>query len=142
MPQQVQQILVLILVAAYLVLPFDLIPDITPVFGWFDDLAFVALAYIKWRSDQKQDGKKIEPDKKKRKSNRHNCQTNKPQLNDPYRALGLVGPASQDEIKRAFHRLAKQYHPDKASTNIIDKAHANEKMAEISNAYNRLRKVG
>ena len=33
---------------------------------------------------------------------------------DPYRTLGLTPGASQAEIKRAYRRLAKLYHPDSA----------------------------
>jgi hypothetical protein len=33
---------------------------------------------------------------------------------DPYRTLGLAHGATQAEIKRAYRRLAKEYHPDSA----------------------------
>ena len=33
-------------------------------------------------------------------------------INDPYKVLGLSPDASDDEIKRAYRRLAKKYHPD------------------------------
>ena len=33
---------------------------------------------------------------------------------DPYRVLGLAPGASADEVKRAYRRLAKRYHPDSA----------------------------
>ncbi len=34
--------------------------------------------------------------------------------NDPYRTLGLEPGASLDDVKRAYRRLAKRYHPDAA----------------------------
>jgi molecular chaperone DnaJ len=49
---------------------------------------------------------------------------------DFYKVLGVPETASADEIKRAFRKLARQYHPDK---NPDDKT-AEEKMKEISEA--------
>jgi molecular chaperone DnaJ len=49
---------------------------------------------------------------------------------DFYKVLGVSETASAEEIKRAFRKLARQYHPDK---NPNDKA-AEEKMKEISEA--------
>src|SRR4051794_8402032 len=36
------------------------------------------------------------------------------QPTDPYRTLGLNPGASADEVRRAYRRLAKVYHPDSA----------------------------
>ena len=33
-----------------------------------------------------------------------------------YKTLGLKSTATQDEIKKAFRKLALKYHPDKVST--------------------------
>jgi len=49
---------------------------------------------------------------------------------DFYKVLGVAENATADEIKRAFRKLARQYHPDK---NPGDKA-SEEKMKEISEA--------
>jgi molecular chaperone DnaJ len=49
---------------------------------------------------------------------------------DFYKVLGVAESASAEEIKRAFRKLARQYHPDR---NPNDKA-AEEKMKEISEA--------
>jgi DnaJ-class molecular chaperone len=50
---------------------------------------------------------------------------------DPYQELGVARSASADEIRRAFRKLAKQYHPDK---NQGDKA-AEEKFKRVSAAF-------
>lgn len=50
---------------------------------------------------------------------------------DPYQELGVARSASADEIRRAFRKLAKQYHPD---ANPGDKA-AEERFKRISAAF-------
>lgn len=52
-------------------------------------------------------------------------------MRDPYSVLGVTRSASETEIKAAFRKLAKQYHPDRNSGD----ARAKEKFAEINNAY-------
>jgi DnaJ-class molecular chaperone len=52
-------------------------------------------------------------------------------MRDPYEVLGVGRSASEAEVKRAYRKLAKQYHPDKHSG---DKR-AQSKFTEISSAY-------
>src|SRR5687767_150971 len=52
-------------------------------------------------------------------------------MRDLYEVLGVKRESSQADIKKAYYRLAKQYHPDH---NPNDKA-AEEKFKEASNAY-------
>jgi molecular chaperone DnaJ len=51
-----------------------------------------------------------------------------------YDALGVPKTASQDEIKKAYRKLARQYHPD---TNAGDKE-AEERFKEVQGAYDVL----
>jgi molecular chaperone DnaJ len=53
---------------------------------------------------------------------------------DLYETLGVTKAASQDEIKKAYRKLARQYHPDK---NPGDTA-AEERFKEIQTAYDVL----
>lgn len=50
---------------------------------------------------------------------------------DFYDILGVAENASQDEIKRAYRKLAKKYHPDANP----DDSEAEERFKEISEAY-------
>ena len=56
-------------------------------------------------------------------------------MTDPYQVLGVSPDASDEEIKRAYRKLAKQYHPD---ANPGDE-YAAKKMQEINDAYDRIK---
>jgi molecular chaperone DnaJ len=57
-----------------------------------------------------------------------------PAVKDPYQVLGVDKKASDDEIKKAYRRLARQYHPDR---NAGDKQ-AEERFKEVQQAYSIL----
>ena len=52
---------------------------------------------------------------------------------DYYETLGVSKTASEDDIRKAFRKLARQYHPDVAKGK--DKARAEDKFKEINEAY-------
>lgn len=59
-------------------------------------------------------------------------------MNDPYSVLGVSKEASEEEIKKAYRRLAKKYHPD---LNPGD-PEAARKMNEINAAYDQIKNPG
>jgi DnaJ-class molecular chaperone len=52
-------------------------------------------------------------------------------MRDPYQILGVKREAGEAEIKKAYRKLAKQYHPDRNA----DDPKAKERFAEASGAY-------
>src|ERR1700747_279236 len=53
------------------------------------------------------------------------------QFRDYYETLGVAKTATEEEIRSAFRKLARQYHPDVAKV----KKGAEEKFKEINEAY-------
>src|ERR1700744_799766 len=51
-------------------------------------------------------------------------------MRDPYTVLGVTKAADAAEIKKAFRKLAKKYHPDQSTD-----PKAKERFAEVSAAY-------
>lgn len=60
-------------------------------------------------------------------------------MNDPYKVLGVMRDASDEEIKSAYRALAKKYHPDKYRDSDLSEL-ASEKMKDINAAYDQIQK--
>lgn len=55
-------------------------------------------------------------------------------MRNPYEVLGLKPGASNDEVKKAYRKLSRKYHPD-ANINNANKEQAEEKFKEVQEAY-------
>src|SRR5512146_6196 len=53
---------------------------------------------------------------------------------DYYKIMGVARDASQDDIKRAYRRLARKYHPD-----VSKEKDAEERFKEVGEAYEVLK---
>src|SRR5690606_29212210 len=53
---------------------------------------------------------------------------------DYYKVLGVARDASQEDIKRAYRKLARKYHPD-----VSKEANAEEKFKNLQEAYEVLK---
>ena len=56
-------------------------------------------------------------------------------IDDPYKVLGVSPNASDDEIKQAYRRLAKKYHPDLNPGDAV----AAKKMQQVNAAYEQIK---
>ena len=58
-------------------------------------------------------------------------------MTDPYSVLGVSRNATEEEIKKAYRKLSRIYHPD-ANINNPNKKQAEEKFKEIQEAYSEI----
>jgi hypothetical protein len=62
-------------------------------------------------------------------------------VKDPYSILGVSSSATDDEVKEAYRKLARKYHPDNYGDDNPLKDLANEKMQEINSAYDEIQRM-
>ena len=59
---------------------------------------------------------------------------------DPYSILGISRDASDDEVKKAYRKLSRKYHPD-ANIDNPNKEQAEEKFKQVQQAYEQIREL-
>ena len=60
-------------------------------------------------------------------------------MKDPYQILGIPPTASDEEVKEAYRKLARKYHPDNYAADNPLADLATEKMQEINEAYDAIK---
>ena len=60
-------------------------------------------------------------------------------MTDPYQVLGISRGATDEEIKKAYRKLSRKYHPD-ANINNPNKEEAEAKFKEVQQAYDQIMK--
>ena len=55
-------------------------------------------------------------------------------MKDPYEVLGVSRDATDEEIKKAYRKLSRKYHPD-ANVNNPNREQAEERFKEVQTAY-------
>ena len=59
-------------------------------------------------------------------------------MTDPYKLLGVDYAADDAQIKKAYHALARRYHPDRFADDPVRLEMAGRKMRDINAAYEQI----
>ena len=143
-----KQIIPWIIGLLYLLSPYDAVPDMFVGPGWLDDLIVLGLAYwwysrIRSSLGQYSDGSRshTRTEGADTEGDENTWETTAEKEDDPYAILGIQPGATQEEIRKAYTKLAAQYHPDKVEH--LGKEFrklAHEKFVAIQKAYEILSK--
>jgi DnaJ-domain-containing protein 1 len=145
----------IILGLAYVLCPYDLFPDFFVGPGWIDDL--IVLGLLWWAFFAKSRRRRVAAQHRAAQGERYSGAEDREQSStgnrsegrpgsegvstpkDPYRVLGVEPDASEEEVKRAYRKLAGKYHPDKVlHLGEEFRVLAEKRFKEIQEAYQRV----
>jgi uncharacterized membrane protein YkvA (DUF1232 family) len=145
------KILLIILAVIYAVSPFDIVPEfLLGWVGWLDDIVLILLLWRFFNTVSERARSRRPRTEETGGANEHS--QHQRQAGDragadsfhsksPHQVLGVRPGASPEEIKRAYMRLANQYHPDKVQHLGEEfRMLAEERFKEIQAAYQKLRR--
>ncbi len=142
--------ILVVLVLIYTFLPYDILPDFVFGWGWLDDLVII---YLLWRfffqglwprrKPPPTAGSSSGPyhgyHDTEREQSHGPAHGGRTAGKTPYEVLNLPAEASRDEIRAAYKRLVRQYHPDKvAHLGEEFRVLAERRFKEIQEAYQTL----
>lgn len=147
-----QNVLLVLAAVLYLLFPYDLFPDFLLGWGWLDDLLILVILFkiigklksgaglfSKANQYQQQTYHNDEQKHRERQQKKNGSQSSSRDAKspkDPYEVLGISREADMDEIKKAYRKLANQYHPDKLNHLGEEfRALAEERFKDIQQAY-------
>jgi hypothetical protein len=140
--------LLAILALAYVLVPWDVLPDFLAGLGWLDDLLLAGLVWYFFFRRSKEPAGQNDSGAASGSGSTHqhyhqktaNGTGDAEAERDPYRILELQPGAGQAEIRAAYRRLAARYHPDKVAHLGEDfQVLAEKKFKAIQAAYDMLR---
>lgn len=146
------KILLIILAAIYAVSPFDIAPEFLLGWaGWLDDIVLIFLLWRffntmseRARNRRFRTGEAPGGGTGRRRSDARREGPVREEAAGPktaHEVLGVSPDASEDEIKRAYKRLAGLYHPDKVQHLGEEfQALAEQRFKEIQAAYQQIRR--
>jgi DnaJ like chaperone protein len=144
------KIILIVLALLYVLNPYDILPDLIVGWGWLDDIVILGLLwrYLHMQKKKREAFQNYHQSKGKphdtSNGNAYDHTESRTGTDagtwDPYSVLGIDRGASREDIKRAYRRLAGQYHPDKV-THLGDefKELAEKRFKDIQKAYDELR---
>ncbi|MBU2547113.1 MAG: DnaJ domain-containing protein [Proteobacteria bacterium] len=143
------KIILTVLGLAYVVSPYDVVPDFLPILGQADDLFVMGLLLFYLMREPlsmfllgRRRGASAERLDSGRSGPKDLDRSASARLN-PYEVLNLAPGANPAEIRRAYREACQNYHPDKVSHLGPElQALAKRKFLEVQRAYEFLRRRG